>query len=146
MKRIVLLVSALFLSAAFVDAAIIDSVKGKVTVFKKSTKKEVKAMVGMYLSPLDQIRTATGAEARIQLDNGRRMSIAGNQKVTVSSLSPKKKKTSGLFGNLFSSLKHKFVKGDGSKRTSAVVGVRGSNVSEQEVSSLVKATELYWAE
>ncbi len=34
----------------------------------------------------------------------------------------------------------------GGVRQTSVVGVRGSNVSKQEVSSLVKAEDLYWAE
>jgi len=92
MRKIIIVVLALFMSPTVIDSASINSKNDRVIVFKKA-----------------------------------------------------KKKTSSSFGRFFSSLKLKFGKGNIKKRKSAVVGVRGSNVSEQEVSSLVKATDLYWA-
>lgn len=44
--------------------------------------------------------------------------------------------------DLFAKLKKDIHK----SKATAVVGVRGSNVSEQKTSSLVKPTDLYWAE
>ena len=150
-KYFYLFVIGAFLLAlpSLVMGAIIDSSIGKVTIIKADSKEVIPARAGETLSPMDQIQTMADSFCVLLLESGMKVTINENTLTRVSSLLPKKEISSegpSLFSRLFSSLKSKLSKSGNRRNMTAVVGVRGANVSRQETSSLVAPSELYWAE
>ena len=119
----------------------VSFIMGKVMIKKANTEKWDSLKLKMKVANDDEIKTFKGARVQIKLKNQRIAKIKPESTVKVSSLFKQNVKVTGNLKSIFAKISK------GGRRNlgiTAVVGVRGDDVSRREIK--VKSHELFWEE